>query len=89
MPSSSIDSSAGSSSGSSSGRADGLLPLSLPALLPDLRFEQSYLASVQHLVHEEEVQQSDKQDGRKHKVAKGRGPHGEKELWLGDLRVEW
>lgn len=88
MPSSSIDSSI-ASSGSSSGRADGLLPLSLPALLPDLRFEQSYLASVQHLVHEEEQQQSDRHDGRKHKVTKSRGKHGEKELWLGDLRVEW
>ncbi|CAO1637903.1 unnamed protein product [Parajaminaea phylloscopi] len=131
----SLSSSSSSSSSSSGGSTElsrsedggGPSPLSLvPSVLPDLRFEQSYLASVRAFIHELTPQQAEAQKERvisEKEGAKGsdgeedigrRAPwivtghsedasasdpsiskprpswhHGEPELWIGRLRVDW
>lgn len=89
--------------------------------IPDLRFEQSYLASIRGFIHEEDDRRKDKlfndvgkkqqrhssiqeeferhrsqteeyvknQDSDKSKISMTRSTHGEPELWLGRLRIEW
>ncbi|KAN0066371.1 hypothetical protein ACQY0O_000465 [Thecaphora frezii] len=72
---------------------------SLPAI-PDLRFEQSYLATIRSFLHETDKEEALQQKlheqevkngpdyAKPRKVQKTRG-EGETELWLGALRVEW
>jgi hypothetical protein len=71
--------------------------------IPDMRFEQSYLASVRGFVHEyhsaddvNEERRAEKEQGldvKEHDEAPGilatRSPSGEPELWLGRLRIQW
>lgn len=125
------------SSSSSSNNRSGPSPLSLvPSVIPDLRFEQSYLASIRpfihELTHEEAEQQKQRVLGEKRgsgteprhggdgdgdddddatpwivtgekgealgekqggsSVTKAKRPswhHGEPELWIGRLRIDW
>lgn len=72
--------------------------------IPDMRFEQSYLASVRGFVHEydsademKKERQAEKgqgdDDATEQSEAPGvlatRSPSGEPELWLGRLRIQW
>lgn len=99
---SSWDSLSSSSSSSSSNSDDAGITSKLPTL-PDLRFEQSYLATIRGFLHEDQPHHTSKdgseldakQDGEKdhhHKVSithsKAKLKH-EHELWFGNLRVEW
>lgn len=96
----SLSVSGSSSSGSSS--SDAGIAAKLPTL-PDLRFEQSYLATIRGFLHEDRPSASndefsEKQDGSEkgeaedhhHKVEITHSKaKDEHELWLGNLRVEW
>lgn len=73
--------------------------------VPDLRFEQSYLASIRGFIHEEDDQiakaikncenstpidlKNKKSESHLLDVRTTRSSHGEPELWLGRLRIEW
>ena len=79
--------------------------------VPDLRFEQSYLASIRGFIHEEDGQkarmiknsewnhsessksqiegESKKSDSHLLDIKTTRSSHGEPELWLGRVRIEW
>lgn len=73
-------------------------PSKLPQVIPDLRFEQSYIASIRGFIHELEPEQAAQEkaraggedaDGQEKAVVEARGPRGEPELWVGRLRVDW
>lgn len=74
--------------------------------VPDLRFEQSYLASIRGFIHEEDERkaemiknsessksqnegESKKSDSHFFDIKTSRSSHGEPELWLGRVRIEW
>lgn len=72
--------------------------------IPDMRFEQSYLASVRGFVHEYDLDSADemkkeqkagkeKSNGLEEKeapaVTSTRSRKGEPEIWLGRLRIQW
>ncbi|PWN31499.1 uncharacterized protein FA14DRAFT_162746 [Meira miltonrushii] len=78
--------------------------------IPDLRFEQSYLASIRGFIHEEDDQkarlmkssqwndsevksqiegESKNSDSNLLDITTTRSSHGEPELWIGRLRIEW
>lgn len=90
------------SASSSSSSSDDALISKLPTL-PDLRFEQSYLATIRNFLHEEQPSSSnhhdesekqpssaDAEEDHHHKVELTHGKaEGDHELWLGNLRVEW
>ncbi|SPO20679.1 uncharacterized protein UTRI_00155 [Ustilago trichophora] len=90
------DSLSTSSRSSSTSSSDAGITGKLPTL-PDLRFEQSYLATIRGFLHEdqptaaedESSSLNEKQDHH-HKVeithSNAKDVH---ELWLGNLRVEW
>ncbi|GAC96692.1 hypothetical protein PHSY_004275 [Pseudozyma hubeiensis SY62] len=94
-------SSSHSTSSYSSSSNDALIA-KLPTL-PDLRFEQSYLATIRNFLHEEQPSSSTAHDESEkqlptanaekdhhHKVEVTHGKVEEHhELWLGNLRVEW
>ncbi|KAJ9477053.1 hypothetical protein PHBOTO_000721 [Pseudozyma hubeiensis] len=90
------------SASSSSSSSEDALTSKLPTL-PDLRFEQSYLATIRNFLHEEQPSSSNHHDESEkqpsthdsgedhhHKVELTHGKAGgDHELWLGNLRVEW
>lgn len=84
-----------SSSRTSSASDDDGLASKLPTL-PDLRFEQSYLATIRVFLHEEHPSRDsvddegnvEKDHHHKVTVTHSKVKH-EHELWLGNLRVEW
>lgn len=94
--------SSSSRSGSSDGEEEPSLLPKLPTL-PDLRFEQSYLATIRGFMHEDEPankqsseagDESEKDDADQpdhhHKVSITKSKARDShELWLGNLRVEW
>ncbi|ETS63378.1 hypothetical protein PaG_01659 [Moesziomyces aphidis] len=60
--------------------------------LPDLRFEQSYIATIRGFLHEDSPNSADADTthGHEHKVKVTRpAPDEHTQLWLGNLRVEW
>lgn len=59
MPISSIDSHSNAGSSDVSHSDDGALPFPMLKTLPDLRFEQSYLASIKGYVHELDKEAAD------------------------------
>ncbi|CBQ67512.1 conserved hypothetical protein [Sporisorium reilianum SRZ2] len=74
-------------SSSSSSTSDDGLASKLPTL-PDLRFEQSYLATIRGFLHEDTPQHD--ADEKHHRVdVTHSAVRDEHELWLGNLRVEW
>lgn len=111
MPMSSSASSSSDLSDRSSKRSNVRKSRNVPIKsIPDLRFEQSYLASIRGFVHEEDDQRarmiqkpernhseskSQNEDESKYseskslKISTTRSSHGEPELWLGRLRIDW
>lgn len=85
-----------STSSRSTASSDRPLAAQLPTL-PDLRFEQSYLATIRGFLHEESPSDATSHEERPeqtqdhhHKVEVARSKQkDEHELWLGNLRVEW
>ena len=72
--------------------------------IPDMRFEQSFLASIRGFVHEVEHDTAEELKGerregsgekpkkhgeKKRNIVATRSRTGEPELWLGRLRIEW
>ncbi|PWN87363.1 hypothetical protein FA10DRAFT_213621, partial [Acaromyces ingoldii] len=56
--------------------------------IPDMRFEQSYLASIRSLIHE--VSTTEAADDLKRKSGfDNEKVDGNPEIWLGRLRIEW
>lgn len=101
-----------SSSSASPKRSPTSISSLLPSVIPDMRFEQSYLASVRGFIHElseEEATREKREAGgegeggefvvagrmggageEKDDVKSGEEKgHGEPELWIGRLRVDW
>lgn len=96
--SSEISSFVSSGSGASSTVSSEQAALSKLPTLPDLRFEQSYLATIRGFLHEDQPhaesldasEEEEKGEDHHHKVELTRSSIKDgHELWLGNLRVEW